>query len=149
MFLCLVGQGKQYWRNVSIDSLKIPVNGSIQILLNEHSHGGYPNQTWYKKVRVDYHPHINGSFKTVKSDYNIYSQGGKINKTIEETVAVNDSPKKIIKGALHVHDQLASTEWEFPNRPGLFRFTQIIDLMKYNYAHRQFRVSEGSFRGLS
>jgi hypothetical protein len=143
------GARKTDWVNVSIDSNKIPVNGSIQILLNEHSAGGYPNATWFRNVRVDYRPYINGSFKPISSDYNIHSQDGKINKTIEESVSISDSPKKIIKGALHVNGMLADPRWQFPERLGTYRFTQIMNLMKYNFHHKQYRVIEGSIKGLS
>lgn len=143
------GDDKTDWVTTSVESNAAPVSGTVQIVLYEHSFNAYPNETWYKNLRIAYKPFIKGGYAPVRGDYNLFSQNLKINKTIEETVSISDSPKKIIKGAIFVNNQLASPEWRSVDLNVSYRFTQLMALIKYNFYHRQFQKIEGTLKGLS
>lgn len=138
------------WVTTSVDSAACPVNGTIQIVLYEQSATRFQNETWYRNLKIEYLPYIMGGYAPVKGDFNVFSQNNNINKTVEETISISDSPKKIIKGAIFVNNLLASPEWyriDFPNERA--RFTQIMAITKYNFVFRQFKKIEGSLKGLS
>jgi len=140
---------KDEWRSTSVNSGSAPVSGKIQIVLYEQSGDAYPNETWYKNLRIEYKPYIKGGYAAVKGDYNIYSQELKLNRVVNEPVNISDSPKKIIKGSLFVNNNLASPQWKRPDDSKPYRFSQVMALTKYNFVFRQFQKIEGSIKGLS
>lgn len=141
---------KTAWQSVTGAPVNaIPVDGKIQIVLTNHTRVTQPNESHFKNISIDYTPFIQGSARPLKGDTNTYSQSKKINKTIEETVYISDSPKKIIKGAIFVNDVLATPEWTVADRSDTYRFTQLMALMKYNFNFRQFQKIEGTLKGLS
>lgn len=142
---------KAEWTSYTIEpEVKIPVSGKVQIVLHDWTlFSPTLNKTWWKNLQVEYKPYIENSFRPVKSDFNFYEQGLKINKKTEDTVYLSDSPKRLIKGALFVNNLLATPEWFRLGITESLRFTQQMALLKYNFTFKQFRKIEGTLKGLS
>lgn len=144
------GANKADWVTVSSHSSPAPVSGYINIMLAEHSFNNFPNATHFRNLSIDYHIHIRNSYAPVRGDYNLYEQNLKINKTIDETVSISDSGKKIIKGTIVLFDNTAATpQWFRTGFAESLRFTQIMALIKYSFNYRQFSKVEGTVKGLS
>lgn len=138
--------------NVDTLKTKIPVDGRIQIILDQIVLTPQPSDTastHYKNIQITYEPYIKNSYRPAAGDYNFYDQNQKINRTIEEEVHISDSPKKLIRGSLFVNEQLATPEWYRLGEAESLRFMQIQTLLKYNFHFRQFRKVEGTLKGLS
>lgn len=140
---------KTQWVTASVDSSGAPVNGIVQLVLSEHSFNDFPNRSDFKNIRIDYHAFVAGGYAPVKGDYNIYEQNLKINKTVDETVNISDSPSRIFKGTLFVNNLLATPEWFRLGITESLRFTQQMALLKYHFAFVQFQKIEGTLKGLS
>jgi hypothetical protein len=140
---------KTDWASTSVDSKAAPVSGTVQLVFLEYSNASYPNETHIKGLNIEYFPFIKESYVPALGDYNYFEQNGKINKSIDETVGISDAPKKIIKGAIFINEQLPTPQWYRLNVSEQRRFMELMTMLRYAATFRQSMKIEGTLKGLS
>lgn len=90
------------WTTFSVESLGVPQDGYFDIALNQLDFDGTINETHYKDIIVTYIPYINDSTKIIGHTHN-QTQSENIKNNFDEQIAIDDSPKNAIAGALFLN----------------------------------------------
>jgi len=135
--------------NATLNSIKAPVNGSIEILLQFNNNVG-GTEYWFKNLSIEIVPFLQGAYTSLKGDYNFSQNSSTIKQTMSEDVQISDSPKRYFKGALVQSDgELVAPIWHRKGVLETFRFQQGMERIVYNNVYRQLQKIEGTFRGLT
>jgi hypothetical protein len=138
------------YKSRSLDSLPIPVDGTLYIQLTNVIDAGVPNWVYFKNFSFEYRPFIAGGYLQVKADYTQTSQDANFKDVIDEEVFISDSPRKVIQGALYRENltTLTTPTW---HRYGVIEqrhFKELGELARFNNNYRRMWKMEGQFDGL-
>lgn len=132
----------------TIDSMKAPVNGQIEVLFLFHDASGGGTEYWFKNISVNILPYLQGTYKELTGDYNFLSSKLNIKQTISEDVNISDSPKRYFKGALLDSDSnILPPQWHVYGTDDMLRFTQHMEKVYFNNVWRILQKIEGTFKG--
>ncbi|HEU4901175.1 MAG TPA: hypothetical protein VFT06_00245 [Flavisolibacter sp.] len=143
------------WRSVSIESAPLPVDGSIFILLIEHTATGN-KETHFSNLGFDYIPSINGTYQKYNGQYNKVEQVPGYKAKSDNEVAISDSPKKLFKGALKKFNFLTG-RWQLmedwtdgfdAGASGTTRLGEILNYDVWNQYKTNRRLITGTIQGI-
>jgi hypothetical protein len=90
------------WQSISVTAPPLPEDGLLYVgLMNGKTNTNFNGSIHYKNLQVEIEEYINGSYAKYDGHYFKTSQTGGYNAVKEEEVSLNDSPRKLFKGALY------------------------------------------------
>lgn len=131
----------------SAKSQPIPKSGKMVIAFFGYNRPTY-GKWYFKDFLVTYTPFVAGGYIPIIGDYWIRTNPANYLDKLDNTLAVSDSLKKIIKGALLRANglDLTTTSWYRLGLTETRHYKELINLGVYNLKYRRFWKIVGSFR---
>lgn len=129
-------------------SLPIPKTGKMVISFYGHNRPTF-GKWFYKDFQLTYTPYVAGGYIPITGDYWVRTNPLNYLDTLDNTLGISDSLKKIIKGALLRANGLDLTTMRW-YRFGLTEkrhYKELVNLGVYNLKYRRFWKITGSFKG--
>lgn len=144
------------WENHSLDSLPIPVDGKIEILLLQSDVYHNVNDTHFANLQFEYIPIIDGVYQIVTGQTNTVSTTDNLKANKDDEIFISEAVSPQWKGVLfrydgtnylrigNVYDYRLGTSGAL----GLTRFSKYQDFALWNQYNRTIRKFQGALLGL-
>lgn len=149
-------QDSRKYASMSVESLAMPVTGTLYFAFNCSALGSPGDEQWYKDFTLEYLPFTAGGYIQVKGDYVKRTQTASYPDVIDEEVFISDSVHRVVKGALLFADQLTDPAWYRFGEIGdanilgeTRHYKELINIARLNHAYRRMYALDGDFNGLN
>lgn len=138
------------WKSLSVQSKAVPAAGELKVSLMAMD--VVLEDVYYKDLKLQIQPFINGSYTEFRGHYNQYSHATKDAAIYEEEVYMGEAPRKSMKGHLFTTGNNSAKRF-FDFRDGINLndarfFGKWQARAVFNQYNRFFTVLEGSMQGL-
>lgn len=134
----------------TIQAVKAPVNGRLEILFQFDPNPLGGTEAWFKDIQITILPYLAGSFRALRGDFNYEAFINDVKLTRTEAVEISDSPKRYFKGALVKSDnELIPTAWHRRGFTESFRFQYLMERVMLTNLFPMKQKIEGTVRGVT
>lgn len=144
------------WMNHSLDTLPVPVDGKIEILLLQNSIYSTTDDTHFANIQFDYMPLIDGVYQIVTGQVNTVSTTTNRKANKEDEIFISEAASPQWKGVLFRYDgtnflrigNVYDYRFGTSGALGLTRFSKYQDFALWNQFNRTIRKFQGTLLGL-